>query len=64
MRERGWVSDADVNRLIAAGYSAGNVLEVVLGIGLKTISNYVNHIAETPVDEAFQANAFASKKAA
>ena len=64
VRERGWVSDADVNRLIAAGYTAGNVLEVVLGVGLKTISNYVNHIAETPVDAAFQANAFEPRRAA
>ncbi|ADL01133.1 carboxymuconolactone decarboxylase family protein [Brevundimonas subvibrioides] len=64
VRERGWVSDADVNRLIGAGYTAGNVLEVVLGVGLKTISNYVNHIAETPVDAAFQANAFTPRKAA
>ncbi|WP_269513404.1 carboxymuconolactone decarboxylase family protein [Brevundimonas subvibrioides] len=64
VRERGWVSDAVVNRLIAAGYTAGNVLEVVLGVGLKTISNYINHIAETPVDAAFQANAFMPRKAA
>lgn len=64
VRERGWVSDADVNRLVTAGYTAANVLEVVLGVGLKTISNYINHIAETPVDAAFQANAFTPSKAA
>lgn len=64
VRERGWVADADVNALLAAGYTPGNVLEVVLGVGLKTISNYVNHIAETPVDAAFQANAFEVKQAA
>lgn len=28
------------------------VLEVVLGIGIKTLSNYTNHIAGTPLDEA------------
>lgn len=64
VRERGWVSDADVNALLAVGYTRANVLEVVLGVGLKTISNYINHIAETPVDAAFQANAFTPKKAA
>lgn len=64
VRERGWVADADVNALLAAGYTPANVLEVVLGVGLKTISNYVNHIAETPVDAAFQANAFETTRAA
>jgi hypothetical protein len=29
------------------------VLEVILGVAMKTISNYSNHIAETPLDEAF-----------
>lgn len=64
VRERGWLSDAEVDRFLSAGWTRANVLEVVLGIGLKTISNYVNHLAETPVDAAFQANAFAPKKAA
>lgn len=64
VRERGWVSDADVNALLAVGYTRANVLEVVLGVGLKTISNYINHIAGTPVDAAFQANAFIPRKAA
>jgi len=39
----------------AAAYSRQNVLEVILGVALKTISNYTNHIAGTPLDEAFQA---------
>lgn len=64
VRERGWVSDADVQDFLRAGYSKANVLEVVLGIGLKTISNYVNHIAETPLDAPFQANAFTPRRAA
>jgi hypothetical protein len=34
------------------------VLEVVLGIGLKTLSNYTNHIVDTEVDDAFAANAW------
>ncbi len=64
VRERGWVSDAEVNTLIGHGFTPANVLEIVLGVGLKTISNYINHIAGTPVDAAFQANAFTPAKAA
>ncbi|MDK9760313.1 carboxymuconolactone decarboxylase family protein, partial [Vibrio sp. D173a] len=36
------------------------VLEVILGLSQKVISNYVNHLAETPVDKAFEP--FALKK--
>lgn len=50
---RGWPSQADTDTFIAAGYGRQQVLEVVLGIGLKTLSNYTNHIAETPLDPAF-----------
>jgi len=38
--------------------AAQTVLEVVLGTGLKVISNYTNHIASTPVDAAFAPNAW------
>ena len=44
---------ADTSAFREAGYSEQHVLDVILGIGLKTLSNYTNHIAGTPVDEAF-----------
>ena len=50
---RGWVSEAEKAAFFAAGYGEQQVLEVVLGVGLKTLSNYTNHIAETPLDAAF-----------
>lgn len=50
---RGWPSEAETAALLAAGYGQQQVLEVVLGVGLKTLSNYTNHIAETPLDAAF-----------
>jgi hypothetical protein len=28
------------------------ILELIVGIAQKTISNYVNHIAKTPLDES------------
>ena len=30
------------------------VLEIILGLAQKVMSNYINHVAETPVDEPFQ----------
>lgn len=54
VKSRGHVSDSDIEEFIDAGYTKQNVLEVNLIIALKTISNYTNHIADTPLDEAFQ----------
>jgi AhpD family alkylhydroperoxidase len=51
---RGHVSDADIQAFLDAGYTKQNMLEVNLIIALKTISNYTNHLADTPLDEAFQ----------
>ncbi|PIW26491.1 MAG: carboxymuconolactone decarboxylase [Rhodospirillales bacterium CG15_BIG_FIL_POST_REV_8_21_14_020_66_15] len=51
--KRGNVSDDDINQFFAAGYSPAQVLEVVLAVGFKTLSNFTNHITETPLDEAF-----------
>lgn len=51
---RGWPSEQDVTAFLAAGYTKAQILEVVLGVGLKTLSNYTNHVAETPLDAAFQ----------
>ena len=56
--DRGFVSDTDVDTFLAAGYDRAAVLAVVLGVALKVISNYTNHVAETPVNEAFQKHAW------
>ncbi len=40
------VMDADLDAFHAAGYTKGNILDVVLGADLKTLSNNTNRIAE------------------
>ncbi|MDX3191809.1 carboxymuconolactone decarboxylase family protein [Streptomyces sp. MN03-5084-2B] len=52
---RGWVDDAGVDAFLAAGFSRRQLLDVVLGVGVKTLSNYTNHIASTPLDPAWAA---------
>jgi hypothetical protein len=37
-----------------AGFTRAQVLEVVLGVGFKILSNYTNHLVETELDSAFQ----------
>jgi len=55
VNRRGFVEEEDLQAFIEAGYSKRNLLEVNLIIALKTISNYTNHLADTPLDEAFEA---------
>lgn len=53
LRQRGNVTEAQMNAFFEAGYGHRAVLDVILGMAQKTMSNYTNHVAETPVDEAF-----------
>jgi uncharacterized peroxidase-related enzyme len=55
---RGRPGDADVAAFREAGYTEKNVLGVILAIGVKTYSNYTNHIFYTPVDAAFAGRAW------
>lgn len=61
VRNRGHVTQEDLNIFYNAGYGEQQVLEVILGLAQKTISNYTNHIANTPVDNAFQKFAWESQ---
>ncbi|XQW83566.1 carboxymuconolactone decarboxylase family protein [Thalassotalea piscium] len=54
VRERGNVSKEQTEAFFAAGYGQKQVLEVILGLSQKVISNYVNHVAHTPVDPMFE----------
>ncbi|WP_432411742.1 carboxymuconolactone decarboxylase family protein [Rasiella sp. SM2506] len=54
VRNRGHVTPENLTTFYAAGYGERQLLEIILGLSQKTISNYVNHIANTPVDEGFQ----------
>ncbi len=49
--QRGNVDDAAVEAFLAAGYTKQNVFEVILIIAHKTLTNYSNHVLNTPVDE-------------
>lgn len=49
-RQRGAVSEADVSAFKAAGYTNQSVLDVLVLAAAKLISNYANHIADTPLD--------------
>ena len=54
VRSRGRLTEAELENFYNAGYTQKNVLDIILGLSHKTISNYTNHIANTPVDGPFQ----------
>ncbi|MBP7704482.1 MAG: carboxymuconolactone decarboxylase family protein [Caulobacter sp.] len=62
VQTRGFVADAELAAFEAAGFTRANAMEIILAVGLKTLSNYVNHIAETPLDRALEADAFAPSR--
>ncbi len=61
VRQRGEVSDTDVQTFLDAGFTRRQILEVILGVAQKVMSNYTNHLADTPVDEPMRV--FAWEKA-
>ncbi|MBY5920765.1 carboxymuconolactone decarboxylase family protein [Ferrimonas balearica] len=54
VRDRGQLSEAQQAAFMTAGYDRRNLLEIVLAIGQKVMSNFTNHLAHTPVDDPFK----------
>lgn len=53
LRNRGRLSEQEVQKFKESGYGNQQLLEIVLGLAQKTISNYTNHLANTPIDDVF-----------
>ena len=47
---RGHVADADLQAVREAGYSDGEVLDIVTIVAFNTLTNYINSVAKTDVD--------------
>lgn len=54
LETRGHPEDAAIASFYAAGYSQRHVLDVILAVAQKVMSNYTNYVAQTPVDEVMQ----------
>lgn len=53
VRERGRLAKDEVACFLDAGFTRAQALEAIVGVALKTLSNYANHLAGTPLDAAF-----------
>ena len=54
VKNRGHATEAEINAFLDAGYTRAQIFDVLVGVGMKTMSNNTNHIADTPLDTAFQ----------
>jgi len=59
VHRRGRLRQDELDLFHAAGYTGAQVLQIILAIGVKTLSNYTNHLCGTQVDEAFLKRAWA-----
>ena len=64
VEQRGIVSDTELAAFLEVGYSKAQVVEVLLGVGMKTFNNYVDHIAHIPLNDQFKAEAWLPKRKA
>lgn len=58
---RGKPTPQELAAFLSAGYTEKNVLEIILAIAVKTISNYSNHVMHTQVDAMFAAQSWSPK---
>ena len=56
--KRGWVDEADVQAFLDVGFTRQHVLDTVTALAMKTLSNFTNHLADTPLDGPLQAKAW------
>jgi uncharacterized peroxidase-related enzyme len=50
---RGRPGAEELERFLSVGYTETQVLEIVLAVAVKTISNFTNHFLQTPLDDVF-----------
>jgi uncharacterized peroxidase-related enzyme len=64
VEQRGIVTEAVLAAFLEAGYTRAQVIEVLLGVGMKTFNNYVDHVAHVPLNDQFKAEAWLPKRKA
>ena len=45
VEEKGWLNEEKVRSFFNAGFTRTQVFEVIMGVALKTMTNYSNHLA-------------------
>ena len=50
VRKKGRISDADLNSIKEAGFTEGEIVEIVGHVALNILTNYINNMAVTEID--------------
>lgn len=53
--QRGHVSEETVDQFLAAGYQKSQLLGLLVGVAMKTITNYMDHLSPVEIEEVFAA---------
>lgn len=54
LNTRGRPEQSDVALFLTREYTEQNILDILLAISVKTLSNYANHLFNTPLDDMFK----------
>lgn len=53
VEEKGWLDEQKIQQFLSVGYTRAQVFEVIMGVSLKTMTNYSNHLAGAEPNEEF-----------
>lgn len=59
--KRGRVTPQDIAAFLEAGFTQESIMEVIVITGFKVFTNYINFLAQTPIDTPFQPNAWTAR---
>lgn len=54
VRKNGNPSPSEIQAFLNAGFEPRAILDALVGLAQKVLSNYTNHLADTPLDEVFK----------
>jgi AhpD family alkylhydroperoxidase len=57
-RQHGEVSDEDICNFLEAGFTRGQLLEILIGVTQSTLASFVHRTAGTPLDTSFHPQAW------
>ncbi len=62
VRERGHVTEDDKAAFLDSGFAAEQIFEVIAGVALKTVTNFVDNVFDLPLDPQFQPYAWSGRE--
>jgi uncharacterized peroxidase-related enzyme len=60
--KRGYPAKEDAQAFLNEGFQEKQILEITLALAVKTLSNYANHIFQTPVDDTFSSRKWSKEE--